>query len=112
MYAGGTCHVGSMLAVSSYGDPISRPQGRWNHDMNVYGFDNTNQYFNDCIWMFNQSWGKWNQVVNIPNEWLPIPEGAFFITENTMKNTVRQGGTVVFFDGEFFSSEPLTNEVI
>lgn len=115
LFNGGTCHCGSMLGVSSTGDPISRRSGSWSHDMNISGFDDTDwchSKFGGRIWMWDQSWGDWNSVTNIPDEWKPISEGQFMLNDKDTQYAVGDGGCCVFFDGDFFHADPIGNMLI
>lgn len=115
MYNGGTCHCGSMLGVTSTGNPISRRSGSWSHDMNISGFDDTDwckSKFGGRIWMWDQSWGDWNSLSNVPDEWKPISEGQFMLNDNDTQYAVGDGGCVVFFDGDFFHADPISNVLL
>lgn len=115
MYNGGTCHCGSMLGVTSTGNPISRRSGSWSHDMNISGFDDTewcHSKFGGRIWMWDQSWGDWNSLTNVPDEWKPISEGQFMLNDSDTMYAVRDGGCVVFFEGDFFHADPISNVIL
>lgn len=62
----------------------------------------------------NTCWtgNSWNSVDNIPEEWKPYPEGAFWLSDRDTQYAVSDGGCVVFFDGSFFNAEPLDNLII
>lgn len=100
--AGGTIHVGSDLGVSSTGNPISRRSGSWSHDMDVPGFDATGEFFPECVWIWDQSWGNWNSVTNIPEPWKPILQGMFFLSEKDTQWAMNGGGCVGFLPGKWF----------
>jgi hypothetical protein len=115
MANGMTAHCGSDLGVASFGNPISKRSGSWSHDMNVAGVDDTDwckDKFNTRVWIWNQSWGNWNTVENIPDEWKPWGQGQFALSDKDPQWAVNDGGTVVFFDGAFFNAEPLDNKII
>jgi hypothetical protein len=112
---GGTAHCGSGIGVSSQGDPISRLQGSWAHDMSIVGFDDTSEChekFGGRIWLWDQSWGNWNSVSNIPDWWKPWGQGMFALTDASTQRAVGQGGTCVFYDGKWFDAEPIENKII
>jgi len=113
--AGGSAHCGSGIGVSSVGDPISRLSGSWSHDMNIVGFDDTDECkakFGGRIWLWDQSWGDWNNVTNIPDWWKPWGQGMFALTDKSTQVAVSDGGTVVFFDGKWFDAQPIENKII
>lgn len=99
--AGGTIHCGSNLGVSSTGNPISRKSGSWSHDMDVTGFDDTKEFFNHCVWMWDQSWGNWNTVTNIPEPWKPLMQGMFFLNDSETQWAFNDE-CVGFLPGEWF----------
>lgn len=115
LFAGGTAHCGSSIGVSSRGDPISSLSGSWSHDMSIVGFDDTDECkekFGGRIWLWDQSWGNWNSVSNIPDWWKPWGQGMFALTDASTMRGIRAGGTVVFFDGKWFPAEPIDNSII
>lgn len=115
IFSGGTAHCGSSIGVASVGDPISRLSGSWAHDMSIVGFDDTDECkdkFGGRIWLWDQSWGNWNNVSNIPDWWKPWGQGMFALTDASTQRAVRAGGTVVFFDGKWFPAEPIDNRII
>lgn len=105
MAAGGSIHCGSGLGVSSQGNPISRRSGSWAHDMAVPGFDDTREFFNFCVWCWDQSWGQWNTVTNIPEAWKPHPEGMFYLDDSTTQGAFSGGGACAFLPGRWFAPE-------
>lgn len=113
--AGGTAHCGSGIGVSSSGDPISKLRGSWSHDMAICGFDDSpeaHEQFGGRVWLWDQSWGNWNSVTNIPDRWKPWGQGMFALSDSDTQRAVRQGGTVVFFDGKWFDGTPIDNRII
>lgn len=102
LYNGYGAHCGSGIGVSSKGDPLSRLSGSWAHDMSIVGYDDTRKHFNFCVYFWDQSWGNWNSVSNIPEEWKPWGEGMFALSEDDTWRAVRQGGTMVFSDANGF----------
>lgn len=57
--------------------------------MAICGFDSTEEFFKGTIFGWDQSWGKWNSLTNVPSEWMPVPEGAFFLDEASTQRAVR-----------------------
>ena len=115
IYNKGTAHCGSNIGVSSSGDPISRLSGSWAHDMSITGYDDTDECkekFGGRIWLWDQSWGNWNSVSNIPDWWKPWGQGMFALSDKDTQRGVNAGGTCVFFDGKFFPADPITNTII
>lgn len=115
LVSNGTAHVGSMLGVASYGNPISKRSGSWAHDMAIVGFDDTDECrekFGGRIWLWDQSWGNWNTVENIPDWWKPWAQGMFALNDKDTQYAVNDGGCVVFFDGSWFQADPIDNLII
>jgi len=111
--AGYTAHAGSMLGVSNVGDPISRESGSWSHDMDIPGYDVSREYVNEDVVIWDQSWGNWNRVTNIPEAWKPWGEGMFATTRQLFERRVLAArGTWVFVPGEYFPAEPINNLLI
>lgn len=108
--AGYTVHCGSNMGVSNYGNPVSKLSGSWAHDMSVPGYDATKEFVRDEVVFFDQSWGNWNRVENIPDAWKPWGEGMFAITRADFeRRALSAGGTCVFVPGKYFPAEPINN---
>jgi hypothetical protein len=106
-------HVGSGIGVSKTGDPLSRLQGGWSHDMAIVGFDDTRKYFPFRVWFWDQSWGNWNRVLNIPKEWMPWGQGMFALSEDDTWRAVKGGGCYVFSNTSGFPARAsLSNSLI
>lgn len=113
MAAGYTVHCGSNMGVSSYGNPVSRLSGSWAHDMSVPGYDSTKEFVKDEVVFFDQSWGNWNKVENLPDAWKPWGEGMFCITRSDFeRRALSAGGTCVFVPGKYFPADPINNLLI
>lgn len=97
-------HAGSSIGVSSIGNPLSVLKGSWSHDMAIVGFDDTRKYFPFRVWFWDQSWGNWNKVTNIPPEWMPFGQGMFALSEDDTWQAVRAGGCYAFSDTDGFVS--------
>lgn len=111
--AGYTGHAGSMLGISSTGNPISSPSGSWSHDMDYPGFDVTRNNVNQDVTFVDNSWGEWNRVSNIPDAWKPWAEGMAAITRSTFESRVLPArGTWLFVPGEYFPGTPINNLLI
>ena len=85
-------HCGSGIGVSADGVPVSRLQGSWSHDMQICGYDDrpeTRKAFGQTIFFWDQSWGNWNRVENLPDEWKPWGQGMFALSESDTSHTVR-----------------------
>lgn len=59
---------------------ISYPDRLWYHTMAIIGYDDTKTIYPECLYLFANSWGKWNYGGEPP--WGPIPEGSFLVTES------------------------------
>ena len=116
MMAKMTSHCGSNLSVSSVGNPLSsRTREGWSHDMAIVGFDDTDEArskFGGRIFMWENSWGNWNSVSNIPEYWKPWGEGMFAASDKDTQYAVGDGGTVCFYEGKWFDGTPIDNSII
>ena len=94
MANGYPAHLGSQMGVANRGDPVSVLKGSWSHDMGVVGFDSraeTIRRFGDIIVFMDQSWGPWNRVTDIPEEWKPWGQGMFAIRFRDWARHVSRG---------------------
>lgn len=109
-----TVHCGSGIGVASVGDPVSRLRGGWNHDMGMTGFDISKDDIPQEVILWDQSWGNWNRLTNIPEAWKPWTQGGFALTLADTERAVRQNGTWVFVNEgtKGFSAEPINNLLI
>lgn len=108
-------HCGSSMGVSDKGGPVSRRSGSWAHDMAIVGFDDTpecHEKFGGRIWFWDQSWGIWNNVTNIPEAWKPWGEGMFALNDSDTWFAVRQLETWVFSDTDGFPAQPYDHMLI
>lgn len=115
LFNGYGVHCGSSIGVSKVGDPISNLRGSWAHDMAIVGFDDrpeTHEKYGSRIWMWDNSWGNWNTVTNIPTEWQPWGQGMFALNENDTWRAVRSGGCWCFSDSDGFPARPYDNLLI
>lgn len=93
-------HCGSSIGVTDSGNPISQLSGSWSHDMGMAGFDDTREFYHECVFPWDQSWGNWNEVTNIPEPWKPITQGMFFLAESSMPAALRAQETCAVFGFE------------
>lgn len=112
LFNGYGAHVGSGIGVSSSGDPISRLRGGWAHNMAIVGFDDTRKHSRSRLFFWDQSWGNWNRISNIPEEWKPWGQGMFALTESDSWKAVRGGGCWIFSDSDGFPGRPFDNLLI
>jgi hypothetical protein len=105
-------HCGSGIGVSSQGNPISRLRGSWSHDMQICGYDDrpeTRRRFGQTVYFWDQSWGNWNQVDNLPEEWKPWGQGMFALLESDTWKAVKQQGTWVLSQTDGFPAQAINN---
>ncbi len=116
LYNGFGCCVGSMLGVASTGSPLSRKSGSWAHCMGLVGFDDTPEAhelvkaqlgYDDAIIFWDQSWGNWNKVINIPDSWQPWGEGMFALSLRDTMSAIRNGECMVFSAIDGFEARDL-----
>lgn len=93
-------HCGSNIGVARAGNPISNLSGSWAHDMGMSGYDDTGEFFPFAVFAWDQSWGAWNNVTNVPTPWQPMTQGMFFLAEASMPRALNAQGTCAFFGFE------------
>jgi len=99
--------VGSMLGVASSGNPVSRREGSWSHCMCVVGYEGRPEILEMIgqkkpVFMWDNSWGNWNSVTNIPDEWQPWAEGMFCLDWDDTYWAIKNGDNWAFSDFEGF----------
>jgi len=99
--------VGSMLGVADSGNPISRRSGSWSHCMCIVGYEGRREILDQIgqtkpVFLWDNSWGKWNSTTNIPAEWQPWSEGMFCLSWDDTWWAIKNGDNWVFSDFEGF----------
>lgn len=99
--------VGSMLGVSQTGGKdgvpfLSGRRGSWAHAMAIVGFDTTKTHHSQNLYLWDNSWGLWNNIRGWPDEYGPKPEGAFVLTAEDTMWAVRSGECLAISDVEGF----------
>lgn len=99
--------VGSNIGVAKIGGKdgcpfLSALQGSWPHDMAIVGFDDTKEHHRETLILWDQSWGKWNDVSGWPREYGRIPEGLFCLTLSDTMKAVRGGECHALSDSHGF----------
>jgi len=108
-------HCSSGIGVTAQGNPVSQLTGSWSHDMQICGYDDraeTRKQYGQAIYFWDQSWGNWNRVENIPDAWKPWGQGMFALTESDTWQAVGQQGTWVFSGTNGFPARPIDNLLI
>lgn len=106
-------HYGFSAAVSSSGNPISRLSGRTAHDVACVGYDDSPEAieaFGETVFFFDQSWGNWNTVTNIPERWKPWGQGMYALLKSSVQRQGMYGHCFSKFQG--FPSQPFDNLLI
>jgi len=98
---------GSMMGVSSKGgkDGVSWLSGledEWAHEMMAFGFDDRRKYHRDTLVFVDQTWGLWNKIGDVPEEYKPWPEGAMIVTLTDYMRGTRGGEKHAFSDSVGF----------
>lgn len=98
---------GSNMGVSSKGGKdglswLSGLEGTWPHEMHAFGFDDRKKYHNDTLVFVDQTWGQWNNIGPVPEEYRPWPEGAFVVTLKDYMRGTRGGEKHAFSDNKGF----------
>lgn len=93
----------SNLGVSSSSDQngLSVRRGSWSHDMSTVGVDDTKEIFPRRVFIWDQSWGLWNNQ-KTPLKYkeicqqlgIEMPEGYFILDDDDTYYAIKQGGTI------------------
>ncbi|MEL7336965.1 MAG: hypothetical protein AAFN70_12260 [Planctomycetota bacterium] len=72
--------------------------------MQIFGFDDSRQHCSETIILWDQSWGRWNHIKSSdwPDEYGPMPEGAFALTLSDTMRAVRGGECHALSDSHGF----------
>jgi hypothetical protein len=106
-------HYGFSAGVASRGDPISPLSGRTAHDVACVGFDDSPEcieQFGETVFFFDQSWGNWNNVTNIPERWKPWGQGMYALKASSVKRQGMRGHCYSKFKG--YPAQPFDNLLI
>lgn len=107
MLNGYAASVAFSLDTSSRGDPVSRLSGRTAHQTCMVGFDDTDLAhqvckrslgYEDTLIFYDQSWGKWNTITNLPEEWKPWGEGMYIHSARDAQRHINEGECIVCTD--------------
>jgi hypothetical protein len=114
MLNGYAASVGFSLDTAPSGNPVSRLSGRTAHQTCMVGFDDTelgramvkkSLGYEDTAVFYDQSWGNWNRVTDIPEEWQPWGEGMYVHSARDAQRHINEGeciacsGSVIGFVG-------------
>lgn len=77
-------NIGFSREKDSYG--LAFPDRIWYHSYAVVGYDDTKKYFDECVYVFANSWGDWNTGGHPP--WGRLPKGCFLVTESHLKGMI------------------------
>lgn len=78
--------VGFSLDTAPAGNPISKLKGSTAHQTCIVGYDDTelgramvkkSLGYEDTAIFYDQSWGNWNKLTDVPEEWKPLGEGMY-----------------------------------
>jgi hypothetical protein len=59
---------------------LAYPDKIWYHSYAIIGYDDTHTEFNECVFIFANSWGDWNSGGH--PSWGKLPVGCFLVTES------------------------------
>lgn len=118
---GKACSVGFSLDTSPRGNPISKLSGRTAHQTFICGFDDTevgramvkkSLGYEDTAIIYDQSWGPWNEVTDIPEEWKPWGQGMYAHSARDCQKHLNEGEAIVCSDVDGFVGTPLNTLLI
>lgn len=59
------------------------------------------------VFLWDNSWGRWNNTTNIPEEWQPWSEGMFCLSWDDTWWAIKNGDNWVFSDFEGFPTRKI-----
>ena len=106
------CAVGSMLGVADTGAPVSRRSGSWSHCMCVVGYEGRPEILESIgqkkpVFFWDQSWGIWNSISKIPDDWKPWGEGMFCLNWDDTWWALKNGDNWTFSDFNGFPTRKI-----
>lgn len=114
--------VGFSLDTAPSGNPVSRLSGRTAHQTCMVGFDDTelgramckkSLGYEDTVIFYDQSWGNWNKVTDIPEEWQPWGEGMYCHSAREAQRHIDEGECIATTGSiQGFVGNPIDNLLI
>jgi hypothetical protein len=77
---------------------IASRSGSWSHAMAWIGMDDTNEIYNETLFLVQNSWGIWNGGEKRHDQ----PDGSFWIRQSDAAAMLAQNGSWVFSDVDGF----------
>jgi len=77
---------------------VASRSGSWNHAMAWIGMDDTNEIYNETLFLVQNSWGIWNGGEKRHDQ----PDGSFWIRQSDAAAMLAQNGSWVFSDVDGF----------
>ena len=77
---------------------IASRSGCWSHAMAWVGMDDTNEIYDETLFLIQNSWGSWNSGPKRHDQ----PDGSFWIREKDAAGMLSQNGSWVFSDVDGF----------
>lgn len=86
LFNGYSVSLGFSLDTANVGNPVSKLSGRTAHETCVVGYDDTDLAhaickrclgYEDMLFFYDQSWGPWNRITELPEEWKPWGQGMY-----------------------------------
>jgi len=110
------CCSGIACTSSSDEKGLSVLRGSWSHDMAIVGVDDSKEIWPFRVFIWDQSWGKWNKQVTPPlyqriaqQLGIEMPEGYFILSEDHTMKAVKQDGTICCSQSSGFPISRLTD---
>lgn len=122
MLSGYPYSLGFSLDTANVGNPCSRLSGSTAHETCVVGFDDTElgramckQSFGyeDTVIFYDQSWGNWNRLTNVPEEWKPLGQGMYMHSGRDHQRHLNEGEAMACSGGiDGFVADPIDNSLL
>lgn len=99
-YNGYACHSGQYWGCKPTSDKYGmavRSRG-WNHDMATVGYDDTKEFYPECIFLVVNSWGDWNSEPAFwPRQYGPWISGSMVVPASQWEKYFLNTGSINFY---------------
>lgn len=122
MFRGYPYSIGFSLDTEPVGTPVSHLRGSTAHETCVVGFDDTDLGrslckaslgYEDTVIFYDQSWGNWNRLTDVPEEWKPLGQGMYMHSARDHQRHLNEGEAMACSGGILgFDASPISNVLL
>jgi hypothetical protein len=119
LFRGYPTSVGFSLDTANVGNPVSRLRGSTAHETCIVGYDDTelgramvkkSLGYEDTAIFYDQSWGNWNKLTDVPEEWKPLGQGMYIHSARDCQRHLNEGEAMACTGGiDGFAAEPISH---